>query len=79
MEKKIILKLKSLKLKLEVEKLHSSTLLNRIGPHLSCNLHKIGANLCSNLAFTHFLCKKVWSWVNGWMDVWVGGWVDARA
>ena len=40
------------------------------GPHLSCDLHKIGAiGSCS------FLCKKVWSWMDGWMDGWVDGWM----
>ena len=34
-------------------------------PQQSCYLHKIGANIYSKLAV---LCKKVWSWVDGWMD-----------
>ena len=48
-------------------------ILEQNGPHLSFNLHKIGVNIYSNLAYAPFLCKKVWSWVDGWMDVWVGG------
>ena len=47
----------------------------KIGPYLSCILHKIGANLYSNLAFAPFLCKKLWSWVDGWMDGWMDGWL----
>ena len=40
---------------------------NEMGPHLSCNLHKIGTNIYSKLAVALFLCKKVWSWVGGQM------------
>ena len=36
------------------------------GPHLSCDLHKLGANLYSKLPIAPFLCKKVWYWVGGW-------------
>ena len=43
------------------------------GPYLSCDLHKIGANLNSKLPVAPFLCKKLWSWMGGWMDVWMGG------
>ena len=41
------------------------------GPHLSCNLHKIGTSLYSNSAYNPFLCKKVCFWVDGWMDGWM--------
>ena len=37
------------------------------GLPLFCNLHKIGANIYSSLAFARFPCKKVWSWMDGWM------------
>ena len=43
------------------------------GPHLSCNLHKMGSNIYSKLAVAPFLCKKVWLWMGGWIDGWVGG------
>ena len=45
------------------------------GPHLSCDLHKIGANLYSKWPVAHFLCKKA-CWMDGWVDGWVGGWMD---
>ena len=45
--------------------------------HLTCNLHKIGANLHSNLAFPPFSAKKYGPvWIGGWMDGWMGGWMD---
>ena len=47
------------------------------GPHLSCDLHKIGANLYSKLAVAPFSCKKYGTgWMDEWMDGWVGGWID---
>ena len=54
--------------KFEVENLHQNLELIKNGPHLSCNLHKIRANIHINLAVAPFSCKKVWSWVDGWMD-----------
>ena len=45
------------------------------GPHLSCDLHKVGANLYSKLPIAPFSCKKVWYWMDGWM----GGWMGAKA
>ena len=30
------------------------------GLHLFCDLHTIGANIYSNLAYTPLSCKKVW-------------------
>ena len=38
------------------------------GPHLSCDLHKIGVNLYSKLQVALFPCKKVGHWVGGWRD-----------
>ena len=43
-------------------------------PHLSCDLHKIGANVFSKLLVAPFLCKKVWSWMDGWGNGWIDGW-----
>ena len=46
------------------------------GPHLSCNLHKIGANIYSKLPVAPFCAKKYGlGWVGGWMDGWVDGWM----
>ena len=42
------------------------------GPHLSCNLHKIGANVFSKLPIAPYLCKTYGSG-------WVGGWMGGRA
>ena len=39
-------------------------------------MHIKGANIYSNLAFTHLWCENYGpEWVDGWMDVWVDGWV----
>ena len=47
---------------------------NEPSPHLSCNLHKIGANLNSNSAYAPFCAKKYGpGWIGGWMVGWVGG------
>ena len=43
---------------------------NETGLHLSCNLHKMGANTYSKIAVAHFCAKKVWFWMDGWMDGW---------
>ena len=32
----------------------------------------IGAQLYSKSAYTHFLCKKVWCWMGGWLKVKAG-------
>ena len=40
------------------------------GPHLSCNLHKIGANLYSKFEVAPYCAKK---YGLGWMGGWVGG------
>jgi hypothetical protein len=41
-------------------------------PHLSCNLHKIGANIYTNWQSLLFCAKKFGpGWVDGWMDGWV--------
>ena len=40
------------------------------------NLHSIGANTNSKLAVAHFLCKKLWHWMDGWMGGWMDGWMD---
>ena len=41
---------------------------------LSCDLHKLGANLYSKLPVAPYSCKKVGNGMDGWM----GGWVDGR-
>ena len=46
------------------------------GDHLSCDLHKIGANLNSKLPVAPFLSKK---YGPGWMDGWVDGRVGGKA
>ena len=43
---------------------------NETGPPLSCNLHKIGENIYSILAFAPFCAKK---YGPGWVDGWVYG------
>ena len=40
------------------------------------HLHSIGANTNSKLAVAHFLCKKLWHWMDGWVSGWVDGWMD---
>ena len=51
------------------------------GPHLSCDSHKIGANLYSKLAVATFLRKTngPGGWMDGQMDEWMGGWMDGGA
>ena len=51
-------------------------LLKKTGPHLSCNMHKIGANLYIKWTVAHFSCKKVGHWVGGWMGEWMEGWKE---
>ena len=49
-------------------------------PHLSCDLHKIGANLYSKLPVSPFCAKKYGpGWMDGWMGEWMDGWVGGRA
>ena len=49
------------------------------GPCLSCDLHKIGSNLFSKLPLAPFLCKKVGHWVDVWVGGWMDGWVSIKA
>ena len=44
------------------------------GLHLSCDFHKLGANLCSKLPVAPDSCKKVWHWrKEGWIGCWMDG------
>ena len=61
--------------KFEAENLLQIQELIKNSLHLSCNLQIIGANVYSNLVYTPFSCKKLWSWIGGLMH----GWVDGRA
>ena len=54
-------------------------LIEKIGPHMSCNLHKIGAIIYSELPVAPLSAKKYGpGWVEWWMDGWMDGWEDGR-
>ena len=49
------------------------------GTHLSCDLHKIGANQYMKLPVASFFVQKsmvLGGWMGVWVDEWMGGWVD---
>ena len=43
-----------------------------MGSHLSWYLHKLGANLYCKLLVAPFSCKKVWYWMDGWVEAKAG-------
>ena len=55
-----------------LKKSFEKKVLKKAVPHLSCDLHKIGANLYSKLPVAPFCAKK-------YGPGWVGGWMDGRA